>query len=254
MLRKYLCQGFVIVAAFAITTSISSAATKIGKVVAVVGSPAASGPGGSRTLEAGSAVFEDDTIKVATGNAQMILDDGTRLVVGPGSTLLLDKFLKRGDKADKVAIKALRGTFRFISGKSPKKAYDIKTASATIGIRGTGFDFWVKKKTGVIVMIGAVNLRGNNGQEVDLSDNCDMGVAGNDVDAEVLQGKEKSDTIGENLPFIADQRNLTKAFFLPISKCRPFIAIKTEGGKTPPVADPPDNNNNGNNNNGNNPD
>ncbi len=205
-------------------SSASFAATKIGDVAGILGAPSASGAGGNRFLEKGSDVFEGDVVKVTEGNAQIILDDGTKLVVGPDSTLELNQFLKRGKRVDKIAIKALHGTFRFISGKSAKKTYDITTASATIGIRGTGFDFWVKEKTGVIVMLGAVQLRGNNGKVVNMTDNCDLGVAGDGaVAAELLTGKAKSDTISKNLVFIADQRRLLKSFHLPISKCRKFL-------------------------------
>jgi hypothetical protein len=229
-------RHFVLGAAFLITTIGSTAAlaaTKIGDVAAVFGSPSASGAGGSRILEGGSDVFEGDVVKVTTGNAQIILDDGTKLVVGPDSTLELNQYLKRGKRVDKIAIKALHGTFRFISGKSAKKAYHLTTASATIGIRGTGFDIWVKKKTGVIVMVGAVQLRGNNGKVVNMTDNCDLGVAGDGaVEAELLKGKEKSDTIRENLVFIADQRRLIKSFHLPISKCRQFLKADSGNGKS----------------------
>ncbi len=138
-------------------------AEEIGSVVAVVGSPNATGPGGARKLKAGSLVFEDDKITVSKGNAQLQLNDGTKLVVGPASTLVLDQFVMRGSsKAEIVSIKALRGSYRFISGRSAKSAYKIATTSATIGIRGTGFDFWVKKKTGVVVLNGSVNLNGLN--------------------------------------------------------------------------------------------
>ena len=145
------------------------AAEKIGKVVAVVGSPQAKGETGTRRLSSGSDVFENDSIVVSTGNAQIQLRDGTRLVVGPGSQLRLDNFVMRGkSKAEVVSIKALRGTFRFITGKSGKSAYKIATSSATIGIRGTGFDFWVKKKTGAVVLRGAIVLKGLNGGSVNV--------------------------------------------------------------------------------------
>lgn len=218
--------------AFLCGISTSFAATKIGDVAGVIGSPTASGAGGDRTLEGGSDLFEGDVVKVTIGNAQIILEDGTKLVVGPDSTLELKQYLKRGKRVEKIAIRTLHGTFRFISGKSAKKVYDIKTASATIGIRGTGFDFWDRKKTGVIVMLGAVQMRGFNGKLVSMTDNCDLGVAGDgEVKAELLAGKAKSDTIKENLVFIADQRRLQKAFHLPIRKCRKFLLAGV--GKAP---------------------
>ena len=158
----------------AASQSTALAAEAIGKVAAVVGKPSASGPGGDRDLKAGAAVYEDDKIEVRSGNAQIILADGTRLVVGPGSTLVLDRFLMTGgDTAEKVSIKALRGTFRFITGRSAKSAYDIKTANATIGIRGTGFDYWVQKQTGVAVLEGNVRLCRDK-KCVELNEGCEV--------------------------------------------------------------------------------
>src|SRR6185503_9239059 len=45
--------------------------------------------------------------------------------------------------AKEFSINAVQGTFRFITGVSAKNAYSIKTPSATIGVRGTEFDFTV---------------------------------------------------------------------------------------------------------------
>jgi hypothetical protein len=40
------------------------------------------------------------------------------------------------DTARNISINAVRGAFRFITGKSPKDAYSITTPTATIGVRG----------------------------------------------------------------------------------------------------------------------
>ena len=116
MFRKCLVM-LAAVSAIASWGQATQAAEKIGKVVAVVGAPSANG----RKLSGGSDVFEDDRIVVKSGNAQILLDDNTRIVVGPNSTLVLDQFVRK-DKgtASKVAIKALRGTYRFITGRSAK--------------------------------------------------------------------------------------------------------------------------------------
>ena len=161
----------------------SAFAGPIAKVVAVVGSPTSSGPGGNRTLVADADIFEQDKINVTSGNAQILFNDGTKLVVGPSSTLVISKYLMQGDgsSAKDFSIKALRGTFRFITGTSPKNAYDIQTANATIGIRGTGFDFWVQKATGVAVLKGKVRLCNKLGSKacVDLNPNCEIGTTEN---------------------------------------------------------------------------
>jgi hypothetical protein len=205
-------------------TSLSSAfaADAIGEVAAIVGKPSASGPGGNRDLKAGAPVYEDDKIVVRNGNAQIILADGTKLVIGPGSTLVLDRFLmKGGNSAQKVSIRALRGTFRFITGRSAKGAYDIQTANATIGIRGTGLDFWVKQKTGVAVHLGSVTLCSIENAEncVALREGCDVGRAGGN-EARELTGRVKGTAMADNLPYILNQASLRTSFRLPIQNCR----------------------------------
>lgn len=196
------------------------AADKIGNVVAVVGAPSASGPTGSRSLKKDSEVFEDDTITVTSGNAQLILVDGTRIVVGPSSKLLLDQFV-RGEKskAQRVAIKGLRGTYRFITGRSDKSAYKISTAHGTIGIRGTAFDFWSREKTGAVVLRGRVTLKAANNASVDVKSGCQMGVA-TVGSAELLSNKEKVASIKKNLPFLLDQSRLSSRFRLNVTSCR----------------------------------
>ena len=221
------------------------AADAIGEVVATVGTPSASGPSGDRDLKAGAPVFEDDKIVVRNGNAQIILNDGTKLVVGPGSTLVLDRFLmKGGNTAQKVSIKALRGTFRFITGRSAKGAYDIQTANATIGIRGTGIDFWVKRQTGAAVHVGAITLCSAENKEacVDLRQGCDVGRAGGN-EARELTGQVKGTSMSNNLPYILSQASLRTQFHLPIQSCRSSLPYERGGGgDLPEIKSRPQNN------------
>jgi hypothetical protein len=223
---KRITRGFALCALFLCTFSFSAfAANPIGKVVAVAGAPSVSGPGGNRTLSAGAVVFEDDKISVGSaGNAQIMLNDGTKLVVGPSSSLLLDKYVSQGPAgvAESVGIKALRGTFRFITGKSKKSAYHIATSNATIGIRGTGFDFWSKDKTGVLVMIGSVNLNNNHGKSVLVRADCEMGRS-SPSEARRLTGQLFGEAVRTNLPYVLNQKPLSPAFRLPIENCRTLL-------------------------------
>jgi FecR protein len=215
LLNRVLVASLVMMVSFP-----SFAADKIGNVVAVVGSPSASGPSGNRSLKKDSEVFEDDTITVTTGNAQLILNDGTRIVVGPSSKLLLDQFVMgEKSKAKSVAIKGLRGTYRFITGKSDKSAYKIATAHGTIGIRGTAFDFWSREKTGAVVLRGRVSLKSVNGPKIDVNSGCQMGEATLGT-AKLLTNKDKVATIKKNLPFLLDQSQLTPRFRLNVTSCR----------------------------------
>jgi hypothetical protein len=212
-------------------------ADPIAKVVAVSGSPNSSGPGGSRTLTADSPIFENDKITVTSGNAQILFVDGTKLVIGPSSTLVVSKVLMRGNgnTAQDFSIRALRGTFRFITGKSPKSAYDIQTANATIGIRGTGFDFWVKQATGVALLQGRVRLCSKTGNKncVDLNPTCEVGTTENGS-AKKFTGQDRLQRLKANLPYIFNQGQLRAAFKLNVSLCKKQLDQQDEtfgGGK-----------------------
>jgi hypothetical protein len=230
---------FVLLAAF---MSCAAYAGSIGKIVAVVGQPTSSGPSGTRNLTAGAEVFEHDKISVGSGNAQVLLNDGTRLVVGPGSSLRIEKYLMRsGGTAKNISINALRGTFRFITGRSAKSAYDIRTANATIGIRGTGFDFSVTKNTAVAVVEGKVKLCGKGGACVNLNAGCDLGVT-SPPKTQKLVGAPKAETIKERLPFMIYQAGLAKAFRLNTNSCRSIVTLfeSNEHSKpAEPVTPPP---------------
>ncbi len=231
--RKF--YSLLAVVGYAAISTVAFAADPMGSVVAVEGRPTATGTGGSRALSAGSGVFEGDTVTVTSGNAQLELDDGTKLVVGPSSRLILQTYLRRNQTtAKKVGLKALRGTFRMISGNSPKSAYSIKTTNATIGIRGTGFDFTVKDRTLLAVMEGAVKITGNNGKSVNTKSGCGVAEAGaNKIIAQELNGKAKSAALQNELPYITDQSPLQAQFQLPVGNCLPFILA--DSGAAPAV-------------------
>jgi hypothetical protein len=194
------------------------AASPIGKVVAVVGSPKGSGPGGDRGLRSGSPVYENDRLTTGSGNIQIIFVDNTRLVVGPNSALVIDRFLLRGGNgAQKFSIDALRGTFRFISGNMAKKAYDIQTGNATIGIRGTAFDFSSGRQTLVAVTSGRVRLCAAGQCEI-IPDGCGVGRA-RSGDVDELGGRAKGRAL-RSLPYIVNQGSLTRSFRLNTQSCR----------------------------------
>ena len=212
-------------------------ADAIGKVVAIYGTASASGTGGNRVLAAGSQLFEHDKVTVVAGNLQVELLDSTKLVLGSNSALVLEKFLmKGGATAQNVSVDALRGTFRFITGKSPKSAYSIQTTNATIGIRGTGFDFWVAERTGVALLKGKVRLCSKTKRDscVDLQPNCSIGVAGGPNPAHKINGFEKTATIGRRLPYLMDQTELRSQFKLNTMSCERDLPQQPTGHEEQP--------------------
>jgi hypothetical protein len=210
----------------------------IGNVVAVYGTVNASGPGGDRVLSSGAQVFEHDRVSVSSGNAQIELLDGTKLVLGPNSALVLERFLmKGGATAQNVSVDALRGTFRFITGNSPKDAYDIRTANSTIAIRGTAFDFWVRGRTGLALLKGNVRLcsRRSGHSCIDILPNCSIAVAGDPNPARIIAGRERNDAIRHQLRYLTNQSELRSQFRLDTSSCSRNLAELPPKGQPQPV-------------------
>ncbi len=195
---------------------VSAAHASIGKAVAVIQDATAEGDTGARVLEIGASVFIGDLLKSGpVGLAQLVFSDDTRLVVGPNSSLRVDTYLLRNqDTVENLSISALRGSFRFLSGNSPSKAYQITTANATIGVRGTGFDISSRADaTGVLTYSGNVDI-------CNLQQACrsaqpgelfDVGPQGNITNIE--DPAEKLAYMQQYFPFAFDQ-SLLLALFL----------------------------------------
>ena len=132
-----------------------------------------------RVLVVGADVSVGETIVTGpSGTVQLLFDDQTRLVVGPRSTLQIEAYLLNGSGADKFAVNALAGTFRFISGTSPKSAYSIDTPTASIAVRGTKFDVTVgNDRTYTLLYEGALT-QCQGSACIDLQSRCEIGVVG----------------------------------------------------------------------------
>lgn len=131
--------------------------------MAVVDNATASGEVGDRELVEGTTVYLGDTVATdGQGEAQLMFTDGTRMVVGPNSSMVLDEYVFRSGAAEnKFAVRALGGAFRFFTGESPSDAYEIHTPSGTMGVRGTEFDIAVSPdETKVLLYEGGVVLCG----------------------------------------------------------------------------------------------
>lgn len=102
--------------------------------------------GTMKVLVQKSAVQEGDVL-VTSGNgyAQVLMSDGAQMTMRPDSTLKIEtyRFKKDAPQADNAVLRLLKGGFRTISGLIGKRgnpdAYELRAATATIGIRGTDF-------------------------------------------------------------------------------------------------------------------
>lgn len=120
---------------------------EIGSTIKVVNLVTAEYNRDTRSLQLGDRVRQDELIYVGSdGSSEIKLDDDTKLALGAGSELKLDKFVyDPGRPKGAIVIEMVKGTFRFITGVAEKPAYTIKTPSAAISVRGTTFDVFVKE-------------------------------------------------------------------------------------------------------------
>lgn len=118
-----------------------------------------------RKLAKGDDVRQDETIEVNTdAQGEFKLDDETKIALGPGSRLVLDKFVYDSDKkAGSIIINLAKGAFRFITGVATKSTYVINTPNASITVRGTVFDVYIllDKSVWVLLQEGAIEATGS---------------------------------------------------------------------------------------------
>ena len=202
--------------------------------------------GASRTLKIGDDVSIGETIETGpTGQVQLLFDDATELVVGPGSSLRVDDYLvRRNGSAGDIAISALNGTFRFVTGSSNHDSYNITTPTGTIGVRGTAFDFSVLRQnrageeyvgtteyvTNVVLYDGAVQLCSNNGECVILDDLCGF-ATGSTTQAALVDNTAQSRSVYRpDFPYANDQSPLLGAFWIQGARTCLNLPSNNQGG------------------------
>jgi hypothetical protein len=90
----------------------------------------------------GAAVFETDTLRTgADGTVGITLKDDTRVSLGPGSEVRIERYLYApGQGGFAMVLKFARGVAAYVSGRMAKLAPDsirLETPSAIVGVRGT---------------------------------------------------------------------------------------------------------------------
>ena len=153
-------------------------------------------------------IYHNEVVETGDESAtELVFLDETKLALGPNSSLVLDRFVydPDPDKASFV-MTATAGVFRFVSGKLPKKSYEIRTPTATIGIRGTVFSIVVLPAdfdregaapiVNVTVEQGVAEITGCDGERVALvrsgQSTTISGTAGGTCSAPTLPGPQPS--------------------------------------------------------------
>lgn len=123
-----------------------ASAETIGNTVSVAQLVTAQLAKDTRNLASGDLINQDELIEVSQdGSGEFKLLDDTKLALGPGARLTLDKFVYDPAKSgNSVVIRFAKGAFRFVTGLAEKPAYVIHVPSASITVRGTIFDVFVE--------------------------------------------------------------------------------------------------------------
>ncbi len=134
----------LVVIAIASLSGVPDAIAESGRFTLVNGRVEVQSPGGAVTVlaKAGTEVNRGDTIVTyADGMAQLTMIDEARLSLRSNSRLRIDTYSSRGESEPPTSLlNLLRGTLRAFTTAltSRKDNYKMRTAVATVGIRGTG--------------------------------------------------------------------------------------------------------------------
>lgn len=215
----------------------AAAAEQIGKALAITVTVA----GDNGILRASSPIHRDERIRASnSGTGQFEFRDGTKLAVGPNSSLVLDRSIFAGDSSfQSLTLKATRGTFRWVSGTSKSSAYKINTPFGTLGVRGTVVDVYVGSSSAAAVILeGQATFCGNDGKCKRLERGCDIVRANRKglVDVETEPKVAVKGVRNEvSFPFLMGTQKLSRPFHVGGGKCGLSALVrnfdkKKEGG------------------------
>ena len=137
--------------------------SNIGNVGAFKGTATVKRSSGTLNIKNGMTLnVKDKIITAEKSRVQVILKDNTVVTIGPNSTFVFDAYNFGGKDDSEVKMHSDRGFFRSVTGKIGKLAperFKVKTASATIGIRGTDFSALISEgKETITCYKGSINV------------------------------------------------------------------------------------------------
>jgi len=234
-LSLLILAGLVTVAAFAAP---ASAADKVGEAVRIT--VRVTGQGGA--LAPGDAIHRDERIRSnASGVGAFLFEDGTKLAVGPNSSVVIDNYVYGGgNTVRKLTLGATKGTLRWISGKSGHQAYKIQTPSGTLGVRGTAFDVYVGTNgvTAVMLLNGQAEFCNSSGCQT-LRRRCQFVIARPGGAVSKPRGITRGIGIGvsgaEAFPFLSGRASLPRGFLAGSSCAGLGGAVDRNNGSNQPA-------------------
>jgi hypothetical protein len=141
-MNGFRCWVAVVVSLLAAAPPVLAQPSPAGRIKVASGAAFIVRQGQSIPAQIGQLVFEGDGFRTAAdGRIGVTLNDDTRVSVGPGSEIRLDRFLYSPAEGQLgFVLKIVRGLVAYVSGRIAKLSPDsirFETPSATVGVRGT---------------------------------------------------------------------------------------------------------------------
>lgn len=211
-----------------------AALSDVGEAVSVIQPARLKSGTVTATLHEGRQVLVGDIVATGDGGrVELVFQDETRIVVGPNSQLTVRQMLFRNNgKAKRFGIDAVSGTFRVLTGNSPKRAYRFRTPTATMAVRGTQFDFAYDRTTrdsAAVVHDGLILMCASRTRCTEIPAGCNVVYINAEQNfSQPLTRGELAETLQHLFPYATDDSQLGGAFQAPIGKCREAIAFVSE--------------------------
>jgi hypothetical protein len=177
--------------------------------------------------------FLDRLSTNATGIGEFILDDGTKLALGPSGSVVVDQFVRKGGSGfSRLGTSVAKGAFRWISGQSTSAAYEINTPTGTMGIRGTALDVTtLDGVTHIVLLNGGARFCAGEACEVLTATGDYITASGQTVSRPVdvrTVFTTKADAAAV-FPFLANPGLLSAAFRVPGSNTLSNLSLNQPG-------------------------
>lgn len=188
------------------------------------------GAGGARDLRVSDAVYRNEEISASVNShGELELSDGSKIIVGENSVVLLDDFVVGDGGFKSGTIKVVKGAFRFVTGSSKKGAFRVTTPLATIGVRGTFFDVYIGGgKETVVLFRGEVRVCSASGCQT-ARRSCDVieiDSSGN-VEKAPFFGSNRANSSERDYNLATNQRRFTKSLRAPKILCNARAAMES---------------------------
>ena len=120
-----------------------------------------------RQLSNGDDVLQEEVIAAGVdGIGELLLRDQTKVAIGPGARLTLDRFVYDPNKSNgAIVLNLIKGSFRFITGIAAKPVYLIRTPVAAITVRGTVFDVYIEAGGAIWLLLHEGSIRACNARD-----------------------------------------------------------------------------------------